>query len=446
MFLGEDMFFSFFRRFLFLLTFLFLMLNSQHVFAALGKTLASYELYSGHCILEFFNKHGVVEEHCSGTVVSAHQILTAAHCMKSYQDDHDYVRISCNGKEVELIESPFVHPEFNFSLIKNDDHRFFDLAVLEISDTLDFYFPNRVVSEDEFKHLLENTDWCAVTGFGGIFSGQDGYAQPRGVFIDPKSIQFSGHELRVNSVFPVVTGLVEPGDSGGSLLCELDQVVYQVGVVSGRNYSYESIFAPVYGQHLNFHPLISSEPQMSARIRAWRIKQERFADQVKTCFQKNKVRFEINNQDNFFNVDFVLNKILDEKLSSEIISLNLQVDDQLKALEQVCYDERKGQILKNLDKPYKVLPYTEIEVSLNLTDFQGLFNKNEVNRLLELGNPFSTADHIFNQFIILKIEGNVVSGNLKLFGFSENWGCAGRVLCSNGNYYHVQVPIDRLTR
>lgn len=386
--------------------------------AALGPEFEFHQRPHSICAIEFFatQKKETLTEVCSAVVIGPKLMLTAAHCTPKLpqrphkiicrNDVQTQIKKTLNNKDVQLERLRFGDQEH-----KNDT------ALLEL--THEITTPNMHILETraEIEKLLSKTGQCGLFGFGGFHHQDRQKGHSTSARIKPSQIEFDGDLIRIDGLKERAAGLVEPGDSGGSLAC-LDpqtQRWIHVAQISGRTMQGVSLLAPVYlfQDQLKEYGAFQLADQGSDLRTQWKESDELLATQH--C-----------------------QKVL-ERSSGEVYEASSHQDCQKQKNDYIKKHFYSGREVKVRLKKYSLI---ELDQRPEMIQLSG---NRASERLLQVNNPFSSVDHTFNQFIVTGIDGETVTGNFKIFGYSENFSCVENILCDGGDYLNVQVALDALT-
>jgi len=182
---------------------------------------------------------------CGGAVISSTFILTAAHCLKGFENDVDSFRVTASEHDITKTEGVeqrrkiakmILHPQYNGGSMEND------VALLKLDSPLD-------LSSDKVKVIGLNTagscpadsQVCRVAGWGALESGGGTPDKPHEVKVTVVSNQqcnspsaYNGGIFDTNVCAGETQGGKDScqGDSGGPFVCTCGSQLVHVGVVS----------------------------------------------------------------------------------------------------------------------------------------------------------------------------------------------------------------------
>lgn len=389
---------------------------TQTTHAVLGPEFLSSERPHSICAIEFYSEDGGerLDEVCSAVMVSEKHLLTAAHCIPGLPERPH--KVICRGNTYAQIKK--VTPNANVDqelMIFDESERRYDNAYLELENAIKVPTLQFIATAKGLKDLLARTSLCGIFGHGGFRHEIRTQGLSTNAILKPSDITFDGDLIRIDGFKGRASGLVEPGDSGGSLAC-LDPDSKQwlhIAQVSGRTMNAISLLAPVYtiGEQLKREGISSLTPLHEELKQKWE-KEDSIAE-AKKCEQ-------------------LLARFKGAQPVAEMRGLIECQKDKIETLKERLKTQESVTV--------KLAPYTLITLDQRpeMIDLDG---GRDDTRILTNPNPFSTVEGIYNRFMIKKIEGDVAFGDFIRFGYSDYFSCHQNILCDGGTFKNIRASI-----
>ena len=127
-----------------------------------GGQIASAKAFPWHALIYIVDSGE--ERVCSGALVEKSWVVTAAHCLRTFDSVEvvvgEFDRIKPDGSEQKFYADEIVfHPDYD----EEDDSLANDLALLKLSDAAWLNDAVNLICMKETKHIKEN---CILSGFG----------------------------------------------------------------------------------------------------------------------------------------------------------------------------------------------------------------------------------------------------------------------------------------
>lgn len=399
---------------------IFIVTFSLQAYAALGPEFKFHQRPHSFCAIEFFvsDKKETLSEICSAVVIGPKLMLTAAHCTPKLPDRPH--KIICRNEVETQVDKAIKNKKVQLDRLRfgDQEHRN-DTALLRLTQEISTPNIQILASRAELESLLDKTDQCGLFGFGGFHHKDRQKGHSTSAHIMPTQIEFDGDLIRIDGLKKRASGLVEPGDSGGSLAClnPDDERWTHIAQISGRTMQGVSLLAPVYlfQSELKTYNVFNHPPQGLDLETRWKKDDEFLATQhCLKVLERSRAKVKDADVQSYSDCQEKQKEFIKSKFFS-----GEEVKVRLKTYSLVELDQREDMIILN--------------------------GQRDPERLFRKENPFTTVDHNFNQFTVTSINGDRVTGDLKIFGYSENFGCNENILCDGGDYKNVNLSIDALT-
>jgi hypothetical protein len=385
-------------------------LNAHAVY---GPVFSNTERPHAICAIEYFAPHnpGLLDEVCSVVMVSQTQGLTAGHCLPGLPERPH--RILCRDGLTAHIIDVHSNPELKLDQLRfNEEHHAYDSALVTLDRPMDIPSLPFAQTRGQTLQIIEDASVCGIFGHGGFREQLRSRGLSTQARILPSQIVFDDELIRIEGFGGLNSGLVEPGDSGGSLACRApDGTWTHIAQVSGRTMSAVSLFAPTDLLVPSVETPIVAHRAPERKAHWMDIDRQ---GELDVCLRQHE-------------------RFLGEKLS-EVTLEECQHSLRSQALQRIASGENLQPRLKT---------YSLVELEQTPDSVQPMMNRPK-ERYLEHANPFSIVDIMYNRFKITAIEGDTVMGDLTLFGYSESFSCRANIICDGGLFLNVRAKIDDL--
>lgn len=405
--------------------FLVALLTPYIASAVLGPDFDRHEIPHSVCAIEFFSEYTpqMADEICSAVVVSDRTLLTAAHCAVHLPNRRH--RILCRDSFTTQVESSVMQSQLNLEQLRvNESEHRLDSAFIQVQDQIQVPAMKVIsVSKQDVKAAISKSDTCGIFGHGGFRENLRSQGLATNAQIHPEQIVFRGDLIIIDGFTNRASGLVEPGDSGGSLACrnKESQEWYHLAQVSGRTMQGISLFAPTYLLHkdleqANIIDEITLSQQVEFHHQRW----------LKSDLQ-HSIDICSRNYRRFTGSDFVPTQ------EGRKAQLNECRNAKVEELDMKVSTLAEGESIRVSVKKYSSVYLDQSEGMIQLR-----LNRNP-QRFYKQENPFTTADQEHSHFHITKKDGEFFIGRLIQFGYSEYFGCRANILCDAGEFKNVKI-------
>jgi len=216
---------------------LFLFSFSLH--SSLGEKVIPESLPKGLCLITLEKEYNQESFHCTGSYVGNGLVKTAGHCLHK----SNVLNISCNGtNETFYGVSTKVFPKYDHRLINREEfNRWQDHALIQLETSPKIPAFTLISTRERLEKLLPKFTECLVSGYGLNEGAPTKTGELHGSSFSPTRLKLKNKLIYLEGVYKVE---LMPGDSGGPLLCRLDQTWYDLGTASAHNWDHDSLYAP----------------------------------------------------------------------------------------------------------------------------------------------------------------------------------------------------------
>lgn len=213
--------------------------------AGLGPEIHENETPGGLCLITLQSTGDMRTEICSGFLLDNQTVVTAGHCTEKMNST---TKVVCDGQSGQ-VES-FITPEsLDLDKIEFDVRlRSYDIAVVQLQTRLDLKLERREMATTvpELQKTLALSSKCGFFGFSRELGGSVSKSGLKvgAIELESQYLSFQDGYLQLDGTRGA-SALVQPGDSGGALACYNHGQWVLLGVTSGRDWDYQSFFAPL---------------------------------------------------------------------------------------------------------------------------------------------------------------------------------------------------------
>lgn len=411
-------------------------LSGSLAWGAVGIPLPESQLPVQVCMIQFFGPNGELEETCSATLISSHHLHSAGHCFyeKGFESGGAktaHAVVCPNGERAKIELTRFGNRFSEIAARQKDEMRRFDSVLLRVDHAVSLPAMPVLLEKKAVLSLLQGGPECALFGYGGLAPSDPAYGKLKGTRVNPTAIEVKpSGMIHLHGIGGWNSGLVEGGDSGGSLACRASGKGTWVHLanISARNYDHGSYLAPLFLSPELFEgmpeksSLDSSEGEKKARL----------------IFIRREAESGISS------VARILSRLDPDKLASLRAALEFSSARDGNALLKKIELVRSELISQSIGKKLRLLTFTLVQLDLSSFELDGAEMLGEFRAEK---NPFSMGDQAVSQFELEKIEGGFATGKLQIFGNSDYFsyaGCKQNVICVPGTFRNVRVPLSGL--
>lgn len=392
-----------------------LIIFSFDSYGGLGPDLAIYKQFQHTCILDYSASDSErFTELCTGILIDSKTIITAAHCVKEVMPEAIYC--GSERKQVSFAAEPVIHSKYDDEIIiESVGYHVYDIAAIQLTEPI-------ITAAVPFMNIeqLNEASACAFFGMSkklgkNKLEAMQDFTNQSWSVLKQNINTFSDYPfLRVDGL-QLPGALAEPGDSGGPLMCLINNQWHFLGVTSSRDYDYRSQFMPSFlvkelglsGSSAVDSPLLTKENKM------WSLVPQELGQLIE---QWDKIK----------------SKITETKQTLEVDSMFARFLDQFQLIKQnqVEQYENEKQIIKAaiLDILIKESTY------LRIKPYSILYSKENK----------SVGDLRYNYFEVqaIDMDNRRLRGRIKLIGPSENFICGHDILCGSAILENVSVSLS----
>lgn len=198
-----------------------------------GQELQSSRLVNHRFVMIVSDNQGTPQI-CTGTVISQHHILTAAHCVNNSIDDLSLVTgVKPLGNEQALVLTPvavYRHEKYNEASVMDRN----DVAIIKIAETIKLKNSEMPKLPDgDVIRLLEKSDRTQFLAVGYGMTGSVGNEDRTEGVLRSVYLEIKSKSEKTLLVDQTQGRGVCYGDSGGPALKKYQQKIYIIGIASG---------------------------------------------------------------------------------------------------------------------------------------------------------------------------------------------------------------------
>lgn len=398
------------------------MLMSSMALAGVGEDLPLSQVPVASCMLAlqtkpFIDDRVMLDEVCSGVMISPTEFLTAGHCIDSLDLSQAKVYCPLNPQPLEIADFE-PSPLYKKDVVKYaEEERWRDVAKVTLKSPALAPAVSVVKSLEETRLLLQNSPECAFFGFSQRL-GQELktglYAQ--GVRVNRSSLRISDTGTIWLEGAKSSVALVGMGDSGGGLACRQGQGWKFIGVTSARDYDYRSIFG-----NLALHGDFTTPKHKNSVV-------EKFGQQEEKQAREKSLQKEVDQ--------------CWSRLEKATPGFQRKSISDVSLSQRICERENYLYLKNHVGSIVQLKTYSSVYLDAHPESLK--LDAAEQERLLKTGNPLNSVDLRYNRFKIKKVDSLYVYGDLRVLGYSDGFGCMANFLCKEGIYENVRVPWNRL--